>query len=197
MSGSDVAYRPLIKGLTASERPRECLMTSGADQLFNAELLAIILRTGTPSDSVLNLTTRLLARFDGLGSLARGGFNELCAERGNGGSQSRPGAREEDPFPPVRRADHLNVARGRGQLAPDGNGLSGAGRVPGGHTQHQEPSASSVQGLSGHRKHIRGPGERGLSGGREAEYATVRIITPSSITTTGTSTCQPTWCINR
>lgn len=77
-------YRTLIRDLPASERPRERLKAVGAEKLSNAELLAIILRTGTPSESVLNLATRLLARFDGLGGLARGGFNELCAQRGMG-----------------------------------------------------------------------------------------------------------------
>ncbi len=84
MSGSGVEYRTLIRDLPASERPRERLKAVGAERLSNAELLAIILRTGTPSESVLNLATRLLARFDGLGGLARGGFSELCAQRGMG-----------------------------------------------------------------------------------------------------------------
>jgi DNA repair protein RadC len=84
MSGSGVEYRPLIKDLPASERPRERLKERGADHLSNAELLAIILRTGIPAESVLNLATRLLARFEGLGGLARAGFGELCAQRGMG-----------------------------------------------------------------------------------------------------------------
>ncbi|MFQ5827206.1 MAG: DNA repair protein RadC [Dehalococcoidia bacterium] len=84
MSGSGVEYRPLIRDLPASERPRERLKDRGADHLSNAELLAIILRTGIPAESVLNLATRLLARFQGLGGLARAGFGELCAQRGMG-----------------------------------------------------------------------------------------------------------------
>jgi DNA repair protein RadC len=77
-------YRPTIRELPASERPRERLRERGAAALSNAELLAIILRTGTPSDNVLALAGRALARFGGLEGLARAGFGELCSERGLG-----------------------------------------------------------------------------------------------------------------
>ncbi len=79
-----VEYHPMIRDLPAWERPRERLRESGAASLSNAELLAIILRTGTTSESVLDLGVRLLARFGGLGGIARASFNELCAERGVG-----------------------------------------------------------------------------------------------------------------
>jgi DNA repair protein RadC len=79
-----VEYQPLIRELPAQERPRERLKQYGAASLSNAELLAIILRTGTVSESVLNLSTRLLAKFGSLGVLAKAGFGELCQERGLG-----------------------------------------------------------------------------------------------------------------
>ncbi|MEE8470032.1 MAG: DNA repair protein RadC [Dehalococcoidia bacterium] len=79
-----VEYQPLIKDLPLQERPRERLKQYGAGSLSNAELLAIVLRTGVASESVLNLSTRLLARFGGLAGLARAGFGELCRERGLG-----------------------------------------------------------------------------------------------------------------
>jgi len=81
-SGAD--YQPRIRELPAHDRPRERLKQYGAASLSNAELLAIILRTGTPSESVLNLSTRLLAKFGGLSGLARAGLGELCLERGFG-----------------------------------------------------------------------------------------------------------------
>lgn len=79
-----IEYHPLIKDLPARERPRERLRDSGAASLSNAELLAIILRTGSLSASALDLASRLLARFKGLGGLTRAGFNELCTEHGLG-----------------------------------------------------------------------------------------------------------------
>ena len=77
-------YQPLIKELPATERPRERLKQYGAASLSNSELLAIILRTGVASESVLNLSARLLTKFRGLAGLARAGFGELCQERGLG-----------------------------------------------------------------------------------------------------------------
>lgn len=79
-----VEYHPTIRDLPAAERPRERLRDKGASTLSNAELLAIILRTGAASENVLNMASRLLAKFGGLAGVARAGFGELCAERGLG-----------------------------------------------------------------------------------------------------------------
>lgn len=79
-----IEYQPLIRELPAQERPRERLKKYGASSLSNAELLAIILRTGAASESVLNLSAKLLARFGGLAGIARAGFGEICTERGLG-----------------------------------------------------------------------------------------------------------------
>jgi len=96
-SGAD--YQPRIRELPAHDRPRERLKQYGAASLSNAELLAIILRTGTPSESVLNLSTRLLAKFGGLSGLARAGLGELCLERGFGdakGAQLKAALEQEE-----------------------------------------------------------------------------------------------------
>jgi len=82
------AYQPLIRELPAQERPRERLKKYGSASLSNAELLAIILRTGAASESVLNLSAKLLARFGGLDGLASAGFAELCSERGLGAAKA-------------------------------------------------------------------------------------------------------------
>jgi DNA repair protein RadC len=79
-----VEYQPLIRELPAQERPRERLKRYGAGSLSNAELLAIILRTGAASESVLNMSARLLAKYGGLAGLAKAGFGQLCQERGLG-----------------------------------------------------------------------------------------------------------------
>jgi DNA repair protein RadC len=77
-------YYTLIRDLPASERPRERLRDFGASALSNAELLAIILRTGAKHESVLSLATRLLSTYRGLVGLARVSFGELCNEKGLG-----------------------------------------------------------------------------------------------------------------
>jgi len=77
-------YRPTIKDLPATERPRERLARVGEDALSTSELLAIILRTGVGGESVLSLASRLLAQFDGLPGLARASFAELRAVKGLG-----------------------------------------------------------------------------------------------------------------
>jgi len=51
------------------ERPRERLLAQGAAALSDAELLAVILRTGLPGKSAVDLGRDLLARFKGLGGL--------------------------------------------------------------------------------------------------------------------------------
>lgn len=77
-------YYTLIRDLPASERPRERLRDYGPQALSTAELLAIILRTGTNRESVLSLASRLLSQHQGLAGLARVSFAELCQERGLG-----------------------------------------------------------------------------------------------------------------
>jgi len=77
-------YRPLIRDLPVGERPRERLRDYGEAALSNAELLAIVLRTGTDQESVLHLATRLLASLEGLPGLARASFGELCHHHGLG-----------------------------------------------------------------------------------------------------------------
>ena len=77
----DNRYQPTIRELPQRERPRERLREFGPKSLSNTELIAILLRTGLPGENVLALSSRLLARFDGLAGLGRVSFAELCAER--------------------------------------------------------------------------------------------------------------------
>lgn len=88
LSMADDAHRTtpyvLIRDLPATDRPRERLRDFGAASLSEAELLAILLRTGNARESAIAQATRLLARFGGLTGLARASFAELCAEHGLG-----------------------------------------------------------------------------------------------------------------
>ncbi len=64
------------------ERPRERLARYGAKTLSNAELIAILLRTGMKGENVLTMSTRLLAEFKGLKNMGRASHGELCLMKG-------------------------------------------------------------------------------------------------------------------
>jgi DNA repair protein RadC len=77
-------YRLRIREMPESERPRERLRDYGSSALSNAELIAILLGTGSRGENVLSLSTRLLSKHGGLNGLARLSFAELRAETGLG-----------------------------------------------------------------------------------------------------------------
>lgn len=77
-------YHIRIREMPAGERPRERLRDFGPSALSNAELIAILLSTGTKGENVLSLATRLLSQHGGLNGLARLSFDDLRGERGLG-----------------------------------------------------------------------------------------------------------------
>jgi DNA repair protein RadC len=79
-----IEYQPRIREMPAEERPREKLRAAGAGALSNAELLAILLRTGGCGENVVALGQRLLASFDGVDGIARASLTEMCAVKGIG-----------------------------------------------------------------------------------------------------------------
>ncbi|MGG3965441.1 MULTISPECIES: RadC family protein [Heyndrickxia] len=74
----------LIKDFPAEDRPRERLIRTGAESLSNQELLAILLRTGTKEESVLELANRLIRHFEGLRFLKDASLEEMTAIKGIG-----------------------------------------------------------------------------------------------------------------
>ncbi len=72
-----------ISDWPAAERPRERLMALGAPALSDAELLAVMLRTGIPGKSAVELARELIERFGGVGGLLNGG-SELLKVKGLG-----------------------------------------------------------------------------------------------------------------
>jgi DNA repair protein RadC len=76
--------RTTIKDWKAQERPRERLAAQGPAQLSDAELMAIVLRTGTAKDTALGLAHNILRRFDGLRGIDEAALAELCGEKGMG-----------------------------------------------------------------------------------------------------------------
>ncbi len=55
-----------INDLPQNERPMEKMIKLGAESLSNAELIAILLRTGTKGENIIALSTRLLSELNGL-----------------------------------------------------------------------------------------------------------------------------------
>jgi DNA repair protein RadC len=84
MTGNSIDGSVLIRELPAEERPRERLARYGADVLQTAELIAILLRTGTAGTDVMGVANGLLKRFDGLPGLARASLGELSDAPGIG-----------------------------------------------------------------------------------------------------------------
>jgi DNA repair protein RadC len=74
----------MIRDFPENERPRERLISDGPESLANHELLAILLRTGTKDESVLQLANRLLNHFEGLRLLKDATIEEITSIKGIG-----------------------------------------------------------------------------------------------------------------
>jgi DNA repair protein RadC len=67
-----------------AERPREKLLSRGANALSDAELLAIFLRTGMKGRTALDIARDLLNRFNGLRGLMEATQQQVCSAPGVG-----------------------------------------------------------------------------------------------------------------
>jgi DNA repair protein RadC len=74
----------LIRDYEKNDRPRERLVNDGPESLSTQELLAIILRTGTKNESVLQLSNQILKHFDGLRMLMNASIEEMISIKGIG-----------------------------------------------------------------------------------------------------------------
>jgi DNA repair protein RadC len=72
----------------APERPRERLLARGAGALSDAELLALLLRTGSTGRSALDVARDLLGRFGGLSRLFAAPVTEMATCKGLGPAKS-------------------------------------------------------------------------------------------------------------
>ena len=73
-----------IKNLSDDCKPRERLLMVGSDNLSNEELLAIILKTGTKEDSVMEVSFNLLSYLCDIRKLSDIGINSLMKINGIG-----------------------------------------------------------------------------------------------------------------
>lgn len=74
----------LIRDVPKEERPRERFLQEGARSLSAQELLALLLRTGTKDESVIQLANRLISTFEGLRLLKDASIEEITAIKGIG-----------------------------------------------------------------------------------------------------------------
>jgi DNA repair protein RadC len=81
---SSMEYRIRIKELPEEMRPRERLHNDGPGKLSEAELLAVLLRTGNSSMSAVDLAAYLLTKVGGLKKLAESSAEDLIEFKGIG-----------------------------------------------------------------------------------------------------------------
>jgi DNA repair protein RadC len=73
-----------IKDWPQDDRPREKLLQQGAGALSDAELLAVVLRSGTRGESAVDQGRALISEFGDFRTLAVAGAGDLCRIRGLG-----------------------------------------------------------------------------------------------------------------
>ena len=71
-----------IKDIPNLERPREKLLSFGAETLNNSELLSVILGSGIRGDNVLSLSQRVLSEIGGLDNILSTSFKEITSIKG-------------------------------------------------------------------------------------------------------------------
>jgi DNA repair protein RadC len=74
--------RSKIRELPADDQPREKLLARGADALSNAELIAILLRTGYRGKNVVEVARELFLRHKTLNALSRCSIDEISEIKG-------------------------------------------------------------------------------------------------------------------
>ena len=74
----------VIKHWPVQERPREKLLSLGAEHLSDAELLAIFLRTGIPGKTAIDLAREMLSHFGTLRALLKAEHQDFCQLKGLG-----------------------------------------------------------------------------------------------------------------
>ncbi|XEC93182.1 DNA repair protein RadC [Paenibacillus tarimensis] len=74
----------VLRDVPSEDRPRERMMMLGAEALSHAELIAILLRTGTKQESAVHLAGRLLSECGSLRNLVDMSMEELTSIRGIG-----------------------------------------------------------------------------------------------------------------
>ncbi|MDW7731242.1 MAG: DNA repair protein RadC [Methanolobus sp.] len=80
-------YKICIREMPEDERPRERLIKFGPEALSNAELLAIILRTGSQKENVVNMCSRIFSEYS-LKQLSQANIRQLTQIHGIGAAKA-------------------------------------------------------------------------------------------------------------
>jgi len=84
MEKEEVRDYILIKDIPEDERPREKMLKQGSEYLSNAELLAILLRTGTQKQSAFTLAQKIIKEIKSLSNLHQMEIEQLMQIKGIG-----------------------------------------------------------------------------------------------------------------
>ncbi len=88
IEGNDKIPYPMahksIKDWPEDERPRERLLKKGADTMSDAQLIAIILRTGGQGKSAMKMAMELVEKFGSLRKIEQASLPEICSLKGMG-----------------------------------------------------------------------------------------------------------------
>ncbi|MDD2377651.1 MAG: DNA repair protein RadC [Bacilli bacterium] len=77
-----------IKDLPIEDRPRERLISKGAENLSNEELISILIRTGYKNESAKNVATKLLSKYGNINNFKELNYNDLIKIKGIGKSKA-------------------------------------------------------------------------------------------------------------
>jgi len=72
-------YQVRIHDMPSEDRPRERLLKHGPGFLSNAELLSVILRTGSKDENVVSMSSRILSEYN-LKQLSQANITQLTED---------------------------------------------------------------------------------------------------------------------
>lgn len=104
-----------VHDLPLSDRPRERLKRLGPEALSTAELLAIIMGSGTQGDSVLMTSQKLLSEFGNLSNIRAASVEQICTVRGIGETKA---VQIKAALEMGRRIDDPDYKQGQPVLSP-------------------------------------------------------------------------------
>ena len=73
-----------FKLLSDNIKPREKFINYGGDKLNETELLALLLKSGTKEQNVMELAQKLIVKYNGLNNILELSYEELCENNGIG-----------------------------------------------------------------------------------------------------------------